>query len=101
VTLFSLLLGLMVTVGLRLWSEGQRDACSPYLDGNKSAQAAEYVLSGTRMIDVPCTDWFMRQPMRIQILSIADVGLALVFLLNALGDLREWLHMRRRRRGTP
>jgi hypothetical protein len=98
VTLFSLLLGLMLTLGLRLWSEGQRDACSPYLEGNKQAQAREYVASGTRLIAVPCDDWIMRQPMRVQLLCLVDLGLGMVFVLNAIGDLRDWLAMRRRMR---
>jgi hypothetical protein len=100
VTLFSLLLGLMLALGLRLWSDGQRDACSPYLEGNKLAQAGEYVTSGTRLIDVPCNDWLMRQPMRVQLLCLVDLGLGIVFVLNAIGDLRDWLEVRRRMRGT-
>jgi hypothetical protein len=98
VTLFSLLLGLMLTLGLRLWSYGQRDACSPYLEGNKQAQAGEYVPSGTRLIDVPCNDWIMRQPLRVQLLCLVDLGLGVVFVLNAIGDLRDWLEFRRRMR---
>ena len=100
VTLFSLLFALLLATGIRLWSDSgaQRDACAPYLAGDKSAQSSEYVASGTRMIAVPCRDWIMRQPLRVQILCLLDLALALVFLLNALGDLRDWLHLRRLRR---
>jgi hypothetical protein len=54
VTLFSLLLGLMLAIGIWMWSDAQHDACFAYLNGNKSAQSVEYVASGTRMIAVPC-----------------------------------------------
>jgi hypothetical protein len=100
VTLFSLLLGLMLAMGIRLWSEKQTDACTPYLAGERPAQASEYVASGTRLIEVRCSDWFMRQPLRVQVLCLLDLALAVVFVLNALSDLREWLESRRRRRAV-
>jgi hypothetical protein len=98
VTLFSLLLGLMLGAGIRLWYMRQRDDCALYLAGDKSVPASEYVVSGTRMIEVPCNDWFMRQPMRIQVLCLVDLAIAVIFVLNALSDLREWLESRRRLR---
>jgi hypothetical protein len=98
VTLFSLLLALLLGFGIRLWTDGQRDACTPYLSGDTRAQKSEWVISGTRQIEVPCTDWFMRQPLRVQILFLLDVVLAVLFMLNALSDLREWRQMRRRMR---
>jgi hypothetical protein len=100
ITLFSLLLGLMLGAGLRLWSAAQQDACTPYLSGERPAQASEYVESGTRMIEVPCNDWFMRQPLRVQVLCLLDMALGVVFLLNALSDLQGWLQRRRRWRQT-
>lgn len=99
VTLFSLLLAVLLGVGIRLWTDGQRDACTPYLSGDTKAQKSEWVMSGTRQIEVPCTDWFARQPMRVQILFMLDVVLAVLFVSNALSDLREWLQFRRRMRG--
>jgi hypothetical protein len=98
VTIFSLLLGLMLGIGIRYWSHEQRDACSAYLAGDKYAQSSEYVTSGTRMIAVPCRDWIMRQPMRVQLLCLADLSLVVVFVLNVAGDMRDGLAMRRRRR---
>jgi hypothetical protein len=100
VTIFSLLLSLMLGIGIWSWSSGQRDACSAYLAGNKTAQSSEYVASGTRLITVPCSDWLMRQPQRVQLLCLANLGLVAVFVLNALGDLRDWFAMRRRMRGS-
>jgi len=99
VTLFSLLLGLLLAAGIRLWCDGQRDDCSNYLAGAKSAQRSEWVVSGTRMIEVPCNEWFMRQSMRVQVLCLLDLVLAVMFVLNALTDLRDWLAKRRRMRG--
>jgi hypothetical protein len=99
VTLFSLLLALLLGAGIRLWTMQQRDACTPYLSGDTKAQKSEWVASGTRQVEVPCTDWITRQPARVQILCLLDVVLAVMFVLNALSDLRDWLEMRRRTRG--
>ena len=97
VTLFSLLLALLLGVGIRLWYVQQRDACTPYLEGDKTAQKSEWVISGTRQVEVPCNDWIERQPLRVQVLCLLDVVLAVLFVLNALSDLKEWLESRRRR----
>ena len=94
VTLFSLLLGLMLATGIRYWSDGLRDNCARYMAGDKSLPASEWVVSGTRTIEVPCSDWIMRQPMRVQLLCLLDLVLAVVFVLNALADLRDWLEIR-------
>lgn len=98
VTIFSLLLGLMLGVGIRLWSIEQKDPCAAYLAGDRKAPASQWVESGTRTIEVPCSEWLPRQSMRVQVLCLLDVALAAVFLLNALAELRKWLEMRRRRR---
>jgi hypothetical protein len=98
VTLFSLLLALLLGVGIRLWYDGQRDACTPYLAGDTKVPSSEWVLSGTRTIEVPCDDWIMRQPLRVQVLCLLDVALTVLFVLNALSDLRDWRQFRRRMR---
>jgi hypothetical protein len=99
VTLFSLLLTLLLGVGIRLWTMQQRDACTAYLSGDNKAQKSEWVTSGTRLVEVPCTDWITRQTLRVQILCLLDVVLAVIFVLNALSDLVEWIEARRRMRG--
>lgn len=96
VTIFSLLLGLMLGVGIYAWAQGRRDECTSYPPGGR-APVREMVASGTREIEVPCSDWWMRQPLGAQILCIADAALGVVFLMNALQDARSWLVMRRRR----
>jgi hypothetical protein len=100
VTLFSFLLSVMLGLGIAMSSAGRRGGCSAYLDGNRSAQSVEYIASGSRMIAVPCNDWLMRQTFRVQILCLLDLCLAAVFVLNALGDLRDWLVARRRTRAA-
>ena len=97
VTLFSLLLGLLLASGIRLWCDGHPDACTRYLAGDTAAQKSEWVVSGTRIIEVPCDEWFMRMPLKMQILFMLDAALGVVFVLNALSDTREWLQMRRMR----
>jgi len=98
VTLFSLLLGLMLAMGIWMWSGGHRDDCTRYLAGDKSAPASEWVTSGTRTIEVSCNDWTMRQPLHVQILCLLDMVVMVLFVMSALADLRDWLAKRRRRR---
>jgi hypothetical protein len=98
VTVFSLLLGLMLALGIRLWSDAHPDDCARALAAEGSMPASEYVISGTRQVVVPCNDWIMRQPLRLQVLCLLNLVLAVVFVLNALADLRGWLQMRRRMR---
>ena len=100
VTLFSLLLGLMLATGIRLWYIGQKDECARYLAGDKSVPSTQMIVSGTRTIEVPCTDWTMRQPMPVQILCLLDLALGALFVMNGLADLREWMELRRLRRGN-
>jgi hypothetical protein len=98
VTLFSLLLALMLGAGIRLRDAQQRDPCSLYMAGDKTAPPSEYVVSGTRQIVVPCNSWFLRQPLSVQVLCLLDAFLSIVFLFNALSDLKQWFQMRRRMR---
>jgi hypothetical protein len=98
VTLFSLLLGLMLAAGIWLWNDGDKDDCSRPMAADGTMPTYEYVISGTRQIEVPCDDWIMRQPLRVQILCLLDLALAMLFVLNALADLRGRLEMRRRMR---
>jgi hypothetical protein len=100
VTLFSLLLSIFLTAGIRMATEAQRDGCTPYLSGDTKAASSEWVDSGTSQISVPCNDWIMRQTLRVQLLCLLDGALIAVFVLNALSDLRDWLQMRRRLRGS-
>jgi hypothetical protein len=97
VTIFSLLLGLMLGVGIYAWSQSERDDCMRYPPGGRPP-ATEMVVSGTREIEVPCSDWWMRQPLDVQMLYLLDATLGVVFLMNALQDTRAWLTMRRQRR---
>lgn len=98
VTLFSLLLGLMLATGIWLWSGTQKDDCWRFLAGDKTAPKSEWVVSGTRIIEVPCSDWAMRQPLRVQVLCLLDIVVFIVFVTNALADVRDQSKMRRHRR---
>jgi hypothetical protein len=95
VTVFSLLLGLLLASGIRLWYVEHKDECARWLAGDRTAPATQIVVSGTRMIEVPCTDWTMRQPMRVQVLCLFDLALGVVFVMNGLADVREWMQVRR------
>ena len=94
-TIFSLLLGLMLGLGIYMHAKGAHDRCNSYPPGGVQPRN-ELVVTGTRQIQVPCSDWWMRQPQTVQILCIADAGLGLIFTLNVLIDLRRWVEGRRR-----
>lgn len=96
VTLLSLLLALLLGLGISLESMQRSDACTPYLSGNPKAQKTEWVVAGSREVEVSCTDWIGRQPLTIQILCMLDAVLAILFVLNAASDLKEWRASRRR-----
>ena len=97
VTIFSLLLGLMLGLGIFLRAKGEHDRCNTYTAGDIPPKS-ETVVSGTREIQAPCSDWWIRQPMEMQVLSIADAGLGLIFVINCLIDLRRWALWKRRRK---
>jgi len=98
VTMYSLLLGLLLAAGIWLWSSGQKDPCERFLAGDKSAPASVWVVSGTRTIEVPCSDWLMRQATTVQVFCLVDLILIVLFVLNALLDLRDQLAVWRSRR---
>ena len=93
-TLFSLLIGLMLGLGIYMYSQGEQDRCNTYPAGGVQPRS-QYVITGERQVEVPCSEWFLRQPLPVQILSGVDVGLGLIFVLNALADLRGWVQWRR------
>jgi hypothetical protein len=99
VTLYSLLLALMLGLGIHLWDARQQDDCALYNAGDRSVPSSVMVLSGTREIEVPCNDWIMRQPLKVQLLCLVDLVIGVLFFFNALSDFQQWLRMRRRMRG--
>ena len=98
--MFWLLLGLLLASGIWLWNSLQTDPCARYATGDKSLPASQRVVLGSRTVEVSCNDWFMRQPVRVEVLCLLDLALGVLFVLNALGDLREWMAMRRRWNAT-
>lgn len=93
VTIFSLLTGLMLGTGIYLRVQQQVDRCNSYPEGGIPPKS-EYVVTGTRQVEVPCSDWWIRQPQTLQILCIADAALGVLFVFSALQDLRGWLAWR-------
>ena len=53
------------------------------------------MITGERQVEVPCNEWFLRQPLAVQILFVVDFLLGFVFAVNALADLRRWGQWRR------
>jgi hypothetical protein len=99
-TMFSLLLGVTLGLGICTYSQSERDRCSTYPAGGAQPRS-EYVITGERQVEVPCSEWFLRQPLVVQILVLADVLLGFVFAVNALADLRGWIRIRSERRKNP
>jgi hypothetical protein len=96
ITLFSLLVGLLLATGLRIWYVDRNDACTRYMAGDKSLPASEWVITGTQRIEIPCSHWLERMPLGVQLLCLCDGALATIFLLNGAADTRAWLQARRR-----
>lgn len=93
-TIFSLLFSLMLGLGIYMYSQGEQDRCNSYPAAGVQPRS-QYVITGERQIEVPCSEWFLRQPLAVQILSVADALLGFVFAVNALADLNRWLRWRR------
>ena len=93
-TIFSLLFSLMLGLGIYIYPQDAQDRCSSYSAGGAQPKT-EYVITGERQIEVPCSEWFLRQPTAVQILFVADILLGFVFAVNALADLDRWLRWRR------
>jgi hypothetical protein len=96
VTLFSLLLALLLGMGIWMSTQRPRDACAAYVAGDKGAQSTEYVVTGTRTVVVSCNSWLQRQPTWVQMLCLLELAVVGVFVLNGLGNVRDWFEMRRR-----
>ena len=82
-TILTLLVVLLLTAGLWVWSSQHRDECSAFLGGDRHAPESQVVRTGTRTIVVPCQDWLIRQPAPAQmlcVLAVAGFGISLVSL---------------------
>jgi len=99
VTLYSLLLALLLALGIWTSTRVPGDACARYLAGDKSAPSMELIVTGTRTVVVSCDQWLPRQPTWVQMLCLLELVLISTFLLNALGNMRDWFETRRRLRG--
>jgi hypothetical protein len=101
ITLVSFLLALLLASGTWYWDVSHTDDCTRYLSGDFTASRVVEVPSGSRTIRVSCNRWYLRQPDHIQILCVVDLVLGVVFLMNAWGDARDRVTMRRHRREVP
>ena len=95
-TIFALLVCLLLAGGIKAWSVQHVDACTGFLQGQRAAPATAVVATGDRSVEVPCTSWFLRQSIGMQMLCFLDVLLGVIFLVWLAADiLRKW----RRRHG--
>lgn len=90
----SLMLALLIGLGIHIWAMSNRDECDS-VDKNGRTPKEVYVQSGSRMVIMPCTIWFPRQPLKIQGFWFLDAAVAFVFLISLWSD---WVRWRERRR---
>ncbi len=95
VTIFSLLLAAMLGLGICMYSQGEQDGCASH-PATSAPPKSEYIVTGSREVEVPCSEWFLRQPLAVQILCIVEALLATLFLIHATGDVIDWARLRRR-----
>ena len=93
-TLYLLLAALLLTVGLYLWNANRWDDCQRYMAGDTSLPSSQIVESGDHSVEVPCDQWFARQSSTILLLCLLDLLLIIVFVLNAVSDVRDWRQTR-------
>jgi len=96
-TIYSFLATLLIAGAIGLWVGGHYDDCDRYMRGDHSLPPSQMVDIGSRMIYVPCDQWWERQPLWVQILCLADGAAFVVFLMSGVGNLVDWMRLRRRR----
>lgn len=96
VTIFSLLLTLLLAAGIVRWDVQHQDDCDRYLAGAQGYPSTQTVVVGQKQVEISCKLWLPRQPKSVQIFCLLNLTLGVVFLLNALADLRRTLEARRR-----
>jgi hypothetical protein len=98
-TIFSLLLALLLAAGIRLWSLEHQSDCDRFVRGEKTLPPSQMVDSGTLTMEIPCRQWLPRQPVTLQILCLVDLGIVVVFVMNAMADIRDSIQTRKQRAG--
>jgi hypothetical protein len=96
-TIFSLLLTILIFLGIRVWIINHHDPCQSYLPGHVLPQTV-MVESGTRTVEMPCSQWLPRQPDLVQLSCLLDLTAVVVFLLSVWRDINRWRERRRKSR---
>lgn len=94
-TIFSFLFMLLLFLCIRAYVINHRDNCDRYEAGDRSVPASEFVHTGTRIVAMPCGEWMPRQPIGVQLASLADFAIVAVFVLSVWGDWKRWAERRR------
>jgi hypothetical protein len=85
-TLLSLLVALLLAGCIKAYTLSLHNPCEAYLAGQRDAPETVVVNPQGRAYQVPCNQWFLRQPPSVQVLCLADGGVFIVFLFNAVAD---------------
>jgi hypothetical protein len=87
-TIISFLLALLMAVSIKAYTLRIPNPCDAYLSGQFKAPATVVVNTQGRAYQVPCDDWFLRQPRPVQVLCMVDGAIVVVFLISAYADWR-------------
>jgi hypothetical protein len=97
VTIYSFLAVLLIGSVIGLWIGGHYDDCDRYMRGDHTLPPTQMVDVGARIEYVPCDQWWGRQPLWVQALCLAEGTAFVVFLMNGVGNLLDWMRLRRMR----
>ena len=85
-TIFTFVVMLLIPLGLRAWTATHIDNCERVIAPGRTLPTSVYVESGTRTVEVPCSEWLPRQPLWVQLLCLVELAIAMVFLLSVWRD---------------
>jgi len=87
-TLYSFLLALLLAGCIKAYTLRLISPCDAYLSGQTQAPASLIVNQQGRAYEVPCNQWFLRQPRGVQGLCLFEGVLVVIFLISAYTDWR-------------
>ncbi len=85
-TMYSFLLALLLGIAIKAWTMQHVGPCDAYLAGQWHAPSTVVVNPQGVAREVPCSDWFQRQPRGVQAACIVDGAVLVVFAVSVWSD---------------